>query len=84
MASAFHDLRPEQVPKAVTQSFPNVAGQTAVRAYQKLVGCNLRLALISRFFLRNFGPFWRKKIFAKFSEIQPLFHGFNEILKKFF
>jgi hypothetical protein len=24
MASAFHDLRPEQVPNAVTQSFPNV------------------------------------------------------------
>ena len=24
MASDFHDLRPEQVPNAVTQSFPNV------------------------------------------------------------
>jgi hypothetical protein len=30
MASAFHDLRPEQVPNAVTQSFPNVARQTTV------------------------------------------------------
>ena len=29
----------------------------------------LGLALISRNFLRNFGPFSRKKIFAKFSEI---------------
>ena len=29
----------------------------------------LGLALVSRFFLRNFGPFSRKKIFAKFSEI---------------
>ena len=30
---------------------------------------DLGLALISRNFLRNFGPFSRKKIFAKFSEI---------------
>ena len=34
---------------------------------------HLRLALISRFFLRNFGPFSRKKIFAKFSEILTKF-----------
>ena len=33
------------------------------------VAPHLGLALISRFFLRNFGPFSRKKIFAKFSEI---------------
>jgi hypothetical protein len=32
MASAFHDLRPEQVPNAVTQSFPKAAGQTALRS----------------------------------------------------
>ena len=30
---------------------------------------DLGLALISRIFLRNFGPFSRIKIFAKFSEI---------------
>jgi hypothetical protein len=30
MASAFHDLRPEQVSNAVTQSFPNAAGQSTV------------------------------------------------------
>ena len=30
---------------------------------------SLGLALISRIFLRNFGPFSRKKIFAKYSEI---------------
>jgi hypothetical protein len=47
MASDFHDLRPEQVPNAVTQSFPNVhflaKSSTVLWAYLFLLALPMKL-----------------------------------------
>ena len=62
--SATHNGEPNREAESTGPPLAGVGGAALGSGDDRL-----RLALISRIFLRNFGPFSRKKFFAKFSEI---------------
>jgi hypothetical protein len=55
--------------RVLLKPISTVVGSVRGGSLFKHTTTTLGLALISRIFLRNFGPFSRKKIFAKYSEI---------------